>query len=82
MIVETGHYALVLALAVALVQMVVPVWGVRRGDAGLRGMAMQRRDRGSSLLIAYSFAALAYAHVGSDFSPHDRGRELPVDRSR
>ena len=27
MIVETGHYALVLALALALVNSVLPVWG-------------------------------------------------------
>ncbi len=67
MIVETGHYALVLALAVALVQMVVPVWGVRRGDAGLRGMASSAATA-QFALIAYSFAALVYAHVGSDFS--------------
>ena len=30
MIVETGHYALVLALALALVQSVLPIWGTRR----------------------------------------------------
>ena len=32
MIVELGHFAAVLALAVALVQAVVPWWGAYRGD--------------------------------------------------
>ena len=33
MIAELGHYALVLALAIALVQSTVPLYGARRGDA-------------------------------------------------
>ena len=32
MIVELGHFALILALAVALIQSTVPVWGARAGD--------------------------------------------------
>ena len=67
MIVETGHYALVLALAVALIQVVVPPWGVRRGDAGLRGMAVSAAIA-QFALVGYAFAALVYAHVVSDFS--------------
>jgi len=31
MIVETGHYALVLALVLALVNSIVPVWGSIKG---------------------------------------------------
>ena len=67
MIIETGHYALVLALAVALVQAVVPVWGVQRRDAALRGMATTAAGA-QFLLVGYAFAALIYAHVVSDFS--------------
>ena len=37
MIVEIGHYALVLAFAAALVQTIVPFWGARVGDFGLMG---------------------------------------------
>ena len=39
MIVELGHFALVLALAVALVQMVLPAWGAHTGDARLMHVA-------------------------------------------
>ena len=38
MIVEIGHFALVLALAAALAQTVVPFWGARVGDGGLMGV--------------------------------------------
>jgi cytochrome c-type biogenesis protein CcmF len=64
---EFGHYALVLALALALVQAIVPLWGARRNDATLMGVA------GSTALaqfvfVAASFAALTACYVGSDFS--------------
>ncbi len=67
MIVETGHYALALALAVALVQSVLPIWGTRRGDAGLAAVATPAA-LAQMALVAYAFAALVYAHVTSDFS--------------
>src|SRR6185436_14445887 len=64
---EFGHYALVLALGLALVQAVVPLWGARTNDATLMGVG------GSTALaqfvfVAASFAALTAAYVGSDFS--------------
>ena len=40
MIAELGHFALVLALALALVQSVLPVWGARTGDDRLMGAAV------------------------------------------
>ena len=43
MIVELGHYALVLAFILALAQTVLPAWGTLRGDARL--MAARSRDR-------------------------------------
>jgi hypothetical protein len=39
MIVETGHYALVLALALALVNSVLPVWGSVTRDQRLMAVA-------------------------------------------
>ena len=39
MIAEAGHYALVLALALALIQSIVPMIGARRGDVALMEMA-------------------------------------------
>ena len=41
MIAETGHYALILALGVAIIQTVLPLWGTRRHDAQL--MAVTQR---------------------------------------
>jgi cytochrome c-type biogenesis protein CcmF len=67
MIVEIGHFALVLALAVALIQTVVPFWGARVGDDGL--MSVGRNAALIQLmLIAIAFAALVNAHLTSDFS--------------
>ena len=67
MIVETGHYALALALAVALLQSVLPLWGTRSGDSGLASIAVPAAIT-QFLLLGYAFAALTYAHVASDFS--------------
>ena len=67
MIVEAGHYALVLALALAIVQALLPLWGVRRGDVTLMAIASPVA-LAQFLMVAISFAALTWAHVQSDFS--------------
>ncbi|RFB76318.1 heme lyase CcmF/NrfE family subunit [Methylovirgula sp. 4M-Z18] len=67
MIVETGHYALVLALALACVQVALPLWGGLTRDRAL--MATSAPLAGMQfVLVALAFAALTYAHVVSDFS--------------
>ncbi|MBB6253520.1 heme lyase CcmF/NrfE family subunit [Nitrospirillum iridis] len=67
MIPELGHYALVLALVVALVQSVVPLWGAARGDRAL--MEVGRTAAYCQFAaLALAFGALTYAHVVSDFS--------------
>ena len=67
MIVEIGHFALVLALVVAIVQGTLPLFGAWRGDAGLIGVA-----RPAAILqlafVVVAFAALTHAYVTSDFS--------------
>ena len=67
MIAELGHYALVLAFAVALVQGTVPLFGAARGDAGLIGLARSAAVAQFGLLTL-AFAALIQAYVASDFS--------------
>ena len=66
-IAEIGHFALILALGVALYQFVVPLWGAQRGD-----VAAMRAGISAALLhlvlVGISFAALTYAYVVSDFS--------------
>ncbi len=67
MIAELGHYALVLALALSLVQAVVPMWGARVRDGALMAVAVPTA-LGQFGFIAVSFAALTACYVASDFS--------------
>jgi cytochrome c-type biogenesis protein CcmF len=67
MIVELGHFALVLALAVALMQTLVPMVGAHKRWSVWMDMA-EPAAVAQFLLIAFSFAALTYAFVTSDFS--------------
>ena len=67
MIIEIGHYALVLALALSIVQAIVPLYGTIRGDAALMAVASPAAVM-QFLLVGLSFAVLTYAYVVSDFS--------------
>ena len=67
MIAELGHYALVLALALSLVQAVVPMWGARVRDGALMAVAVPTA-LGQFGFVAVSFAALTACYVASDFS--------------
>ena len=67
MTVELGHYALILALALAFVQMTVPLWGSLARDPAL--MRVGRMAAWASFgFVAFSYAALTMAYVNSDFS--------------
>ena len=67
MIPEVGHYALVLALALGLIQSVVPVVGARRRDAALMRLADSTALM-QFAFVALSFLALTICYVTSDFS--------------
>ena len=67
MIIETGHFALLLALAVAAYQMVVPLYAATRGDERLMRVAASSAVM-QFLLLCLSFAVLTWAYVTSDFS--------------
>jgi cytochrome c-type biogenesis protein CcmF len=67
MIPEIGHYALVLALGIALIQALVPAWGARTRDPVLMGVAAATAPA-QLLFVAVSFAALTWCYVASDFS--------------
>lgn len=67
MIPELGHYALVLALALGLIQAITPIVGARGNDAALMGLAS------STSLMQFAFVGLAFlalivCYVTSDFS--------------
>src|ERR1700678_42888 len=67
MIAEAGHYALVLAFALALIQSTVPILGARWRDFALMNVARSTAVA-QLVFVAASFAALVTLHVSSDFS--------------
>jgi cytochrome c-type biogenesis protein CcmF len=67
MIAETGHYALILALGVAIVQTVLPLFGARLRDPQLAAVAAPAAQM-QFLLVLIAFSALTVAYVTSDFS--------------
>jgi cytochrome c-type biogenesis protein CcmF len=67
MLVELGHFALVVALMVALVQAVLPMVGAQKGWRGWMAVAAPAATA-QVVLIGFSFAVLTRAFVGSDFS--------------
>ena len=67
MITELGHFALILAFAVAVVQMIVPLIGAQKRWSGW--MALAEPAAGAQFaLTALSFGALMWAFINSDFS--------------
>ncbi len=67
MIAELGHFALILAFAVAIAQSIIPLWGAHRGYAEPMRFA-EPAAMVSFLLVGFSFAALTYSFINSDFS--------------
>jgi len=67
MISEIGHFALLLALSLAIIQSTIPLWGAHKGDPGLIGIATPAAQ-GQFVLVAIAFGALMYGYVTSDFS--------------
>ena len=67
MIIELGHFALVLAFLVALFQMVVPAYGAHVRDSRLMSVAEPAALCQFALLLL-AFLALMQAYVTSDFS--------------
>ncbi|MBT8415203.1 MAG: heme lyase CcmF/NrfE family subunit [Boseongicola sp.] len=67
MLVELGHFTLILALLVAVVQTVMPLVGAHKGWRGWMAVA-EPAATVQFFLLAFSFSALTYAFVTSDFS--------------
>jgi cytochrome c-type biogenesis protein CcmF len=64
---ELGHFALILALMVAILQTVMPLVGAHRKNTAWMNVA-EPAAVVQFLLVAVSFAALVWAFVSSDFS--------------
>ncbi|HXX02826.1 MAG TPA: heme lyase CcmF/NrfE family subunit [Xanthobacteraceae bacterium] len=67
MIAELGHYALMLALGLALIQGSMPIVGARSDDMALMSMAIPTA-LAQFAFVAIAFGALAICYVTSDFS--------------
>ncbi len=67
MIPEIGHFALILALCVAVVQAIVPILGAATNHAGFMAVA-KPAARGQCLLVSIAFGCLASAFASADFS--------------
>ncbi|MBW6419447.1 heme lyase CcmF/NrfE family subunit [Celeribacter sp. PS-C1] len=67
MLVELGHFALVMAFIVAIAQTVLPLWGAQARNRALMAVG-EPAAMIQLVLIAFSFGALTYAFVTSDFS--------------
>ncbi|MDH4126352.1 MAG: heme lyase CcmF/NrfE family subunit [Gammaproteobacteria bacterium] len=67
MIPEIGHFALILALSLALCQGILPLIGAHRGNVAMMSVARAAAD-GQLLFIAIAFACLTWSFLQSDFS--------------
>jgi cytochrome c-type biogenesis protein CcmF len=67
MIPELGHFALILALSLALCQGILPLIGAHRNDAALMSVA-RTAAQGQLFFVAFAFGCLTWAFLQSDFS--------------
>ncbi|MDD5175996.1 MAG: heme lyase CcmF/NrfE family subunit [Sterolibacterium sp.] len=67
MIPELGHFAIILALLVAVVQGVLPLLGAHRNDSAWIGLA-RPAAQAQWLLLLIAFGCLTYAFIANDFS--------------
>ncbi|MBI4937590.1 MAG: heme lyase CcmF/NrfE family subunit [Nitrosomonadales bacterium] len=67
MIPEIGHFSLTLALLLALLQGILPIYGAARGNATLIGFA-RSAAMGQFIFVAIAFGCLTQAFLGNDFS--------------
>jgi len=67
MIPELGHFALILALALALVQATLPILGAARGIPAFIAVA-RPAAQGQFVFVAMAFGCLAWSFYSSDFS--------------
>src|SRR5690606_7430374 len=67
MIPELGHFALIVALCIALAQSVLSLAGAARGNAAWMSVA-RPGAQGQFVFVAIAFACLAWSFLNNDFS--------------
>ncbi len=73
MIPELGHFALIVALLLALIQGTLPLIGAHRGNATLMGVA-RPAAQGQFVFAAFAFGCLAWSFLVNDFSVENVAR--------
>jgi cytochrome c-type biogenesis protein CcmF len=73
MIPELGHFALIVALLLAVTQSVLPLIGAQRGKASLMAVA-RPAAQGQFVFVALAYACLVYAFLTNDFSVENVAR--------
>ncbi len=81
MLPELGHFALIIALCLAIVQGIFPIAGAARGNANMMAMA-RPVAQGQFVFLAIAFGILVYAFIDNDFSvayaAHNSNSKLPL----
>ena len=67
MIPELGHFALILALSLALCQGIIPLIGAHKNDTAMMGVA-RTAAAGQFMFIVFAFGCLTWAFLNDDFS--------------
>lgn len=67
MIPELGHFALIIAFAISIVQSIVPIIGAAKNDRSLMALARPAALT-QFLFVGLSYASLTYAFINFDFS--------------
>lgn len=73
MIPELGHFALIVALVLALTQAILPLIGAQRRNLTLMAVA-RPAAQGQFVFVALAFACLAYAFMTNDFTVENVAR--------
>ncbi len=73
MIPELGHFALIVALLLALTQSILPLYGAQRGNLTLMAVA-RPAAQGQFVFVTIGFACLAYSFLTNDFSVENVAR--------
>ncbi len=82
MIPEIGHFALILALLITLIQGVLPIAGAARGDRVWMAVA-RPAAQGQAFFVTFAWLCLVYSFVTNDFSvlnvAQNSNSQLPVE---
>ncbi|HNF89621.1 MAG TPA: heme lyase CcmF/NrfE family subunit [Thiobacillaceae bacterium] len=73
MIPELGHFALIVALLLALTQAILPLVGAQRGNLTLMAVA-RPAAQGQFVFVALAFGCLAWSFLHNDFSVENVAR--------